>query len=213
VNESWDASLAAHRARQRRVVFDATMALVAEQGLSDVSMAQVARRAGIGRATLYKYFPSVEHILAAVALEEVIRERAALDQALDGVDDPLDRIRVSVGLLLEYFATDRHREASAVVSPHQLSPEVGREVAEAFDDLHAMLATMVRQAVSSGLLDPGPGPEFTAEALNHLIAAGREVVVSGRMRPEEAADSVMALFLDGARGLSGDRSRSSPAPG
>jgi AcrR family transcriptional regulator len=177
-------------------------------------MAEVARRAGIGRATLYKYFPSVEHILAAVALEEVTRERAALDQALDGVTDPLDRIRVSVGFLLDYFATDRHREASAVVSPHQLSPEVGKEVAQAFDELHEMLATMVRDAVSSGVLDPEPGPDFAAEALNHLVVAGREVVVTGRMRSDRAADAVMAQFLDGARGrLSGDRSRSSPAPG
>lgn len=199
MTESWDQSLVSHRERQRRIVFDATVAAVAEHGMASVTMAEVARRAGIGRATLYKYFPSVEHILAAGALEEVRREHAALEEALDGIEDPLERIGLSVRHLFEYFATDRHRTAAAAVSPHQFSPEVGKEVSEAFHDLHLMLADMVRGAVDQGALRAGPGPDLSAEVLQHLLAAGREVVVSDRMSPADAAAWVMDVFLDGTR--------------
>jgi AcrR family transcriptional regulator len=212
VTESWDESLAAHRDRQRRLVFDTTAALAAEHGLASVTMAEVARRAGIGRATLYKYFPSVEHILAAMALDEVRRERAALDAALDGVEDPLERIEVLVGFLLRYFASDRHRRASELVSPHQLSPEVGHEVHAAVDEFHALLADMVRAAVASGALRAEPGADFAADALRHLLAAGREAVVADRMSPEDAARSVMAVFLDGTRARSARGGRR-PGPG
>ncbi len=44
---------------------DATAALVAERGLRSVTMSQIAAQSGIGRATLYKYFPDVEAILLA----------------------------------------------------------------------------------------------------------------------------------------------------
>lgn len=199
MTEQWDQSLEAHRARQRRVVFDATVALVAENGMSAVSMAEVARRAGIGRATLYKYFPSVEHILAAMTLEEIRRERAALDDALDGIDDPLQRIDLSVRFLLDYFGSARHRDAAAVVSPHQFSPDVGREVADAFLDLHAMIADMVRDAVARGELRSDTPPDFQAEALQQLLAAGRQAIVSDRMDVDAAASALMTMFLDGAR--------------
>lgn len=199
MTESWGRSLEDHRSRQRRTIYDATLALVAERGVSEVSMTDVARRAGIGRATLYKYFPSVEHVLAAMTLEEIRRERAALDRALDGVEDPLARIEVSVRFLMGYFGTRRHREAAAVVSPYQLSPEAAREVTGALEELRGMLADMVHRAVERGALRPGPGAGFTAAALHHLLAAGREAVVEGGTDPDEAADRVMAVFLDGTR--------------
>jgi AcrR family transcriptional regulator len=44
---------------------DTTAALVAEHGLRSVTMSQIAEQTGIGRATLYKYFPDVEAILLA----------------------------------------------------------------------------------------------------------------------------------------------------
>jgi AcrR family transcriptional regulator len=46
----------------RDAIVEATATLVARDGLRAVTMAQVAQQAGIGRATLYKYFPSVEAI-------------------------------------------------------------------------------------------------------------------------------------------------------
>jgi AcrR family transcriptional regulator len=44
---------------------DATMALVANYGFSAVTMSQIAAATGIGWATLYKYFPDVDAILAS----------------------------------------------------------------------------------------------------------------------------------------------------
>jgi len=55
---------------------------VAERGLTSVKMSHMAERTGIGRPTLYKYFPDVEAILLAwhqqhveEQLDELIRIR------------------------------------------------------------------------------------------------------------------------------------------
>jgi AcrR family transcriptional regulator len=55
----------AHRRAVRDATLDTTVALVAEHGLASVTMSQIAEQTGIGRATLYKYFPDVEAILLA----------------------------------------------------------------------------------------------------------------------------------------------------
>lgn len=61
----WEATIAAHRREVRDAILDATAALVNEHGLLSVTMSQVAEQTGIGRATLYKYFPDVDAILLA----------------------------------------------------------------------------------------------------------------------------------------------------
>ena len=52
----WDETIDAHRREVRHAILHATGALVAEHGLLSVTMSQIAEQAGIGRATLYKYF-------------------------------------------------------------------------------------------------------------------------------------------------------------
>src|SRR5436190_6227442 len=61
----WSETVEAHRQEVRAAILDTSAALVAEDGLHAVTMSQIAEEAGIGRATLYKYFPDVEAILVA----------------------------------------------------------------------------------------------------------------------------------------------------
>lgn len=61
----WADTIDSHRRQVNDAILDATAELIAEQGPLSVGMSAVAERAGIGRATLYKYFPDVESILIA----------------------------------------------------------------------------------------------------------------------------------------------------
>ena len=61
----WTDTVEGHRHAVRTAVLDAVAALVAETGFSGVTMTGVAERAGVTRATLYKYFPDVEALLRA----------------------------------------------------------------------------------------------------------------------------------------------------
>ncbi|MGH2817757.1 MAG: TetR/AcrR family transcriptional regulator, partial [Actinomycetota bacterium] len=61
----WNETIEDHRREVRGAILDTTLALVAEHGLLSVTMSQIAEETGIGRATLYKYFPDVETILLA----------------------------------------------------------------------------------------------------------------------------------------------------
>jgi len=65
VPKLWNETIEAHRRTVRLAVLETTAALVAEHGLRSVTMSQIAEDTGIGRATLYKYFPDVEAILLA----------------------------------------------------------------------------------------------------------------------------------------------------
>ena len=198
VASTWDDTVSDHRDRRRQSIVDATMALVAERGMTDVSMADVAKAAGIGRATLYRYFPGVEEIVAERVLGTVRSHHATLESAIEEQDDPVEAIRVSLLILLEYFASESHRNVSARVNPDQFSPEVGKEVHDAFARMHGLLTQLVVDAQQAGSLRPDVDAPFTAELLYQMLSAGRAAVVKGRLTPSDALDQIMRQFLHGA---------------
>jgi len=65
VPKLWTDTIETHRRAVQEAAIEATAQLVAEHGLLSVTMSQIAEETGIGRATLYKYFPDMEAILVA----------------------------------------------------------------------------------------------------------------------------------------------------
>src|SRR5260370_17236908 len=61
----WNKTIEAHRQAVHEATLNTAAVLVAKHGLRSVTMSQIAEETGIGRATLYKYFPDVESILVA----------------------------------------------------------------------------------------------------------------------------------------------------
>jgi len=74
--------------RNRVRILDAARVVFAEQGL-DASMTEVARRAGVGIATLYRRFPAREDLIAATFAAKMTMYADAIEQAL-GDPDPWD---------------------------------------------------------------------------------------------------------------------------
>src|SRR5438105_281665 len=65
------------RETQARIM-DAAFACVAELGLGRTTMDDVARRAGVSRQTVYRYYPSKDQLVMALVLREE-------DKFLDGI--------------------------------------------------------------------------------------------------------------------------------
>src|ERR671933_516519 len=83
VPKLWNETIEAHRRAVRDAILDTTWALVDEHGLRSVTMSRIAQQTGIGRATLYKYFPDVEAILVAWHDRHVSRHLQQLTQLGD----------------------------------------------------------------------------------------------------------------------------------
>jgi AcrR family transcriptional regulator len=85
--------------RNRRRLLDAATQMFCERGL-DVGVGEIAQQAGVGRGTLFRNFPSKEHLIAAILVERltesIARGREAL-QAPDAAQALFDLIDQSVG--------------------------------------------------------------------------------------------------------------------
>jgi AcrR family transcriptional regulator len=165
----WNDTIDTHRRAVRDATLDAAAALVAEHGLRAVTMSQIAAKAGIGRATLYKYFPDVDAIVLAWHERQVTQHLNELTAIRDRGEDPIERL---TAVLLAYadiaHRSGQHRDTELTTALHQ-----HQHVTEAGKQLHDLICDLITEGVRTGDLRNDVAPsELAAYCLHALAAAG-----------------------------------------
>jgi AcrR family transcriptional regulator len=91
-------------ARRRREILDEAAELFASRGYPDTDTQVLADRLGVGKGTLYRYFPSKRELFLATVDRVMQRLRQAVDGAIDELEDPLDRVSLAIKAYLDFFA-------------------------------------------------------------------------------------------------------------
>ncbi|UUV35932.1 TetR/AcrR family transcriptional regulator [Amycolatopsis roodepoortensis] len=161
----WSESIKTHRQAVRDAALDTAATLAGERGLTGVTMSHIAERAGIGRATLYKYFSDVEAILIAWHQRQIARHLNLLTAAKDRATDPLDRLTAA----LETYALISHEHHGTELAAllHR-----GEHVEHAREHLRGFVEALIADGARSGdLREDVPPAELATFCLHALTAA------------------------------------------
>lgn len=94
--------------RRSGEILDVAATLFAERGYAGADTQELADRVGVGKGTLYRYFPSKRDLFLAAADRAMRRLRECLDAAVASRDDPLEQIAAAIEAFLGFF--DEHPE-------------------------------------------------------------------------------------------------------
>jgi AcrR family transcriptional regulator len=123
----------------RERVLDAARAVFAAEGL-DVPMREIARRAGVGPATLYRRFPTKQALVTDAFKEQMHACHAVIEDGLAD-PDPWHGFRVVIERLCELHARNRgFTTAFTAAFPHAIDLAAARERAL------GLLAELARRA-------------------------------------------------------------------
>ena len=183
----WTETIEEHRRAVHDATLDTTAVLVREHGLAAVTMSQIAAAAGIGRATLYKYFPDVEAILIAWHDRQITHHLRQLAEARDAAATPADRLEA----VLETFALIQHLHHDTELPVALLHR--GEHVARARKQLRDLVADLLAAGAEAGAVrsDIAPG-ELAGYCLHALTAAGN-------LPSEAAVRRLLAVTMAGIR--------------
>jgi AcrR family transcriptional regulator len=176
VPKLWSETIAVHRSAVRDATLDSAAALVAERGLASVTMSQIAERAGIGRATLYRYFPDVESILVAWHERQITAHLAQLVEVRDRAGGPSERLEA----VFDAYALMTHErphgtELAAVL--HR-----GEHVARAQDHLRAFVRDLVADAARAGEVRGDVAADELATFSLHALGAAASLPSKAAVR-------------------------------
>jgi AcrR family transcriptional regulator len=191
VPKLWNDTIDAHRRAVRDATLDTTAALVAEHGLRSVTMSQIAEQTGIGRATLYKYFPGVEAILLAWHEREIAGHLGLLAEARDQAGDAGERLQA----VLEAYAlisleAHRHHDAELAAFLHR-----DEQVVRAEHQLRDMVRDLLTDAAARGQVRNDVAPEELASYCLHALAA------ASSLQSKAAVRRLVEVTLAGLRPL------------
>lgn len=172
VPKLWNDTIEAHRRAVRDATLDTTAALVAEHGLRSVTMSQIAANSGIGRATLYKYFPDVETILIAWHARQISGHLGHLAHVRDEAGDPAERLEAVLrAYALISHETRRHHNTELAAFLHR-----DEHVVLAQQKLRDMIRDLLIEAAATGDVRDDVAPDELASYCLHALTAASNLL-------------------------------------
>jgi len=168
VPKLWNTTIEAHRAAVRDATLDATAELVARHGLTAITMSQIAEETGIGRATLYKYFPDVSSILIAWHERQIgghLQQLAAVRDQAGEADERLEAVLEAYALL----SREQHGAELAGLL-HQ-----GEHLVRARHHLRNFVKDLLVEGAATGQLRSDVAPDELVDYCLHALAAARDM--------------------------------------
>jgi AcrR family transcriptional regulator len=178
--------LRADAARNRELLLAAAADEFAEHGLG-ASVADIARRAGVGKGTVFRHFATKDDLLAAIALDRIGMLSAVGGRLLEAPDPG--------AALLEFLtAAARQRQQgdlSFLQAAGDLNPEVSRVRAQMFQTVH----TLVERARAQGTVRA----DVTGADVILLMCAPNYVTSYLPDAPPDLWQRYLAIIFDGLR--------------
>ncbi len=192
----WSGAVAAHRERQRRHICEVALELIGDQGFANVTMSELAKRSGIGRATLYHYFSSLEEVVGVWVEDEFSSFLRYLESEIRPIQDPREKLVKFVFGQCAYLGSVEHRRVAEHLMSGEFSPHVRDEVRRHLTVLRRMGTDTVREGVAQGQFCTDD-PALTSDLILGLVASLRPHFLSHLYSPEDLAQAVVELVLEG----------------
>ncbi|NNG17419.1 MAG: TetR/AcrR family transcriptional regulator [Gemmatimonadales bacterium] len=183
------------RRERRTEIVDATIAIIAEQGLAAWKTAELARRVGVSEPSIFRHFANKEAILTAA----VERETAAVRELVTtyrGEGKAYERAEGLVLEILEYFvATGGGPIVIMTGQVVRFSPKIRQDILGTVELVNHALTELYGGAVHEAGDPPGVDPRVLADlAIAIIRSTGLRWIISERTFPfRERAQQMLAI--------------------
>lgn len=160
---------------KRKEILKAALRVFARSGVSGFKMIELAEEAGVGKGTLYEYFPSKVDLIVGCFGDMMEDWGAFVQDRLREISNPVAQLRATVAATFEFFQDDRER-------------------IEVLFDFYAM--GIPRRDGKPALIEMSP---MYGEMIKHVGGIIQAGIDAGQLRQvnAEVAASVLLAALDG----------------
>ena len=172
-----EATIGEQRAMRQKQIIDAAMSLALESGAPSITVAAVAKRAGISRSLVYEYFSSSADLITDLVLEELDYYKERLTNAVQGVKDPYTYIELWIAEALQYVADGRHllvKSLNSVAAPDFRKEEISQ-------GHRNLMATIIDPLRMIEIADLGLAVSYLQSAID---AAAKRIDAGNEAAPE-----------------------------
>lgn len=177
---------------KREVLLDAAERVFSRLGHAGATMSALAAEAGVTRPTVYAYFPSKEHVFAALT-DRVRQEFLALQEQAD-TSSPRETLRST---LTAYLAVCTRHSAVLTVIAHQalLDPDMRRLETELHRQANRRHRRFLEQLARDGVARPPVPPALLTEAVTGVVLRFAREAAQDPARLDELGHALVDLYV------------------
>jgi AcrR family transcriptional regulator len=177
--------------RADRAILAAALELIAEQGVRDLRMDDVADRAGVGKATIYRRYRSKDELVTA-AVAALVSEIAIPDTG----STRTDLVTLMHSAVEVYSGSVEAGAMPSLVDAMSRNAELARSVREGFlAQRRAALGAVLERGVERGELRSDLDLELALDVLGGPLFY--RLLITGGPIDRDLADGVVELILRG----------------
>jgi AcrR family transcriptional regulator len=164
-----------HIRLQNNRILDAARDLFSTAGYRGTDMSDIARSMGLARNSLYRYYPSKDHILVAVIQREMEPYIAQTHELGARSQNPSERIDAWLDLQIELATGPCHAAMRMLGDIGEVSSELRAEIGI----LHEPANTILETSVAELLGGPGRDPKVLSAMIVGMVQHAGAVAMDG----------------------------------
>ena len=178
------------RPTTRDAIIEAAFSAYAENPAAALS--DVAKRAGVGRATLHRHFPGRADLMRALAVVAIDELDEAVEAATANVTSATDGLRLALHAIVPLA----DRQWFLAQEGLEFDPSLAAAYQTSLDELR----TEIDAAKAEGAFATDAPSVWIAAAYENLTYAAWSLVRSGEATPKQAADLAWRTLIQGLKG-------------
>jgi AcrR family transcriptional regulator len=146
-------------------IIDATLRLIAREGLGAVTMSRIAEAANVARQTLYNHYPDIDSIVAEAVGRHHRQGIEMLEASMSVVDDPRDGLEQLVRHVVSVGAHAHHDPGIH----HGLSAHTRASLGAYDEALDRQIRAVLEDGRQAGVFRSDLTPEVDAVVIRHML--------------------------------------------
>jgi AcrR family transcriptional regulator len=180
------------RQERRERIIEAATRLFNHFGFRKTSLDDVAREAGVGKATLYHYVAGKEELFGEMITRIHAHYQAELEEALAEEVSASEKLRRYAAVLLAHHQRMIESSPLSLEERIQQAPDIHKHMIRFHRTEHKVMSAVLHEGVERGVFRPVP-VDRTATL---MLAAFRGMVAELCRRPQESSGAIAPDFLD-----------------
>lgn len=174
---------------KQQAILDATLDLIGERGFHGTPMSAIAKQAGVGAGTIYRYYESKEDLINAL----YVREKQALNAVLLDGYAPGMSARAAIRLIWRNGLRAREENPSRLrfLDQYYNSPFIGDETRRIREQLMGEYVEIVERGVRDGELRDLSVPVLLAMVFGPAAYLVNACAVDGLALDESLLDGIL----------------------
>lgn len=192
---------------RRARILSAAREIFAEEGFRTAEVKTIAERAGVGKATIYKFFQSKEELLMVIVEEDLAQLRDQALRELVGSQPPLERLENACLAIARYISQNRPFARVLVQEAGDFAGEIQRRHLEMMEQNLPLADAFFNELRKDGYFLALDTRETVRMMMNLVMGSAYAWAITGEGSPEDLAVKYIRILIEGMRVDPGEPAR------